>query len=92
MTVATWLHLAGLHLDIDPEYEVTSDLASQHPTCVNQKVLRREVVFIASVSFPFIKDTKRPSYVPFHVLFSDSNLIYAARLALQSTLERGFSV
>ena len=47
MTVATWLHLAGLHLDIDPEYEVTSDLASQHPTCVNQKVLRREVVFIA---------------------------------------------
>ena len=40
--MATWLHLAGLHLDIDPEYEVTGDLASQHPTCVNQKVLRRE--------------------------------------------------
>ena len=46
--MATWLHLAGVHLDIDPEYEVTRDLTSQHPTCVNQKVLRMEVVFSVS--------------------------------------------
>ena len=42
--MATWLHLAGVHLDIDPEYEVTRDLTSQRLTSQRPNLCQPEGV------------------------------------------------